>query len=128
MVDFRSREEQKMAAHRAARETSDEQSDYKRMYQTVLRENQAFRTKLDEITSSHGELQARFADLLSQFEALKSSTQTRSDDLLKIARNMETMVATAYEQQGDLLSKYKDDLTRRLGVARAGVDDLEEGS
>lgn len=122
VMDFRSRGERDREAQRA----SSEQADYKRMYQEVLAENQAFRTKLDEITASHGELQARFADLLGQFDALKSASQARSDDLLKIARNMEEMVSTAYEQQGQLLSRYQDDLTRRLGSARASLGDLED--
>ena len=121
MVDFRSRGERDREDQRAA----EQQADYQRMYQEVLAENQAFRTKLDEITASHGELQAQFADLLSQFEALKASTQDRSDEFLEVAKNMENMVATAYEQQGDLLSRYKDDLTRRLDVARTSVDDLD---
>ena len=46
-------------------------------------------------------------------------------EFLEVAKNMENMVATAYEQQGDLLSRYKDDLTRRLDVARTSVDDLD---
>jgi len=121
-MDFRSRGEREQAAHNIA----SEQADYKRMYQDVLAENQAFRSKLDEITASHGELQARFSDLLAQFEALKSASQSRGDDLLKIARNMEEMVSTAYEQQGQLLSRYQDDLTRRLGSARASLGDLED--
>ena len=123
-MDFRSQLE-KNRDHKASNQT---QTDYKHMYEQVLAENQDFRAKLNDITSSHGELQARFADLLSQFEALKQSTQTRGDELLKMARNMEEMVATAYQQQGDLLTKYKDDLTRRLGQARSNVDGLNNQS
>jgi len=123
-MDFRSRAERDWETQAA----TSEQSDYKRMYEQVLAENQTFRAKLDEIATSHGELQAQFADLLGQFESLKTTSQDRSDDLLKVARNMEEMVTTAYKQQGDLLSKYKDDLTRRLGVARSSVDDLQGGA
>lgn len=121
MVDFRSRGERDQASQRVA----NEQADYQRMYQEVLAENQAFRVKLDQITASHGELQAQFADLLGQFEALKASSQERADDLLRIAKNMEEMVATAYEQQGEVLTRFKADITGRLGAAKSSLGELE---
>lgn len=121
MVDFRSRGERDSAQVAAG----NEQADYKQMYQQVLAENQAFRAKLDEITTGHGELQAQFADLLGQFEALKAASQKRGDDLLDIAQNMERMVATAYEQQGEVLDRFRTDITTRLGAAKSSLDDLD---
>ncbi|MDJ0627629.1 MAG: hypothetical protein QNJ44_05170 [Rhodobacter sp.] len=123
-MDFRGRYEK----DRDERQVAAEQSDYKRMYERVLAENEAFRAKLDQITASHGELQAQFADLLGQFEALKASSQQRAEDLLKIAHNMEEMVATAHEQQGEVLTRFKADITGRLGAAKASLGELEDGS
>ena len=98
------------------------------MYQQVLAENEAFRAKLNQITASHGELQAQFADLLSQFQDLKTASQQRSDDLLKMAQNMEDMVSTAYEQQGQLMERFRADIAQRLGGARNSVQDLNDPS
>ncbi len=121
MVDFRSRDERDKADQRVTAE----QSDYQRMYQQVLAENETLRAKLDQITANHGELQAQFADLLQQFETLKTSTNQRSDDLLAVARNMEHMVATAYEQQGEVLSRFKTDIAGRLSAAKSSLGELE---
>lgn len=121
MVDFRSRSE----LDQANRKLDAEQADYKRMYQEVLAENQAFRAKLDEITASHGQLQAQFADLLDQFQALKIATNQRGDDLLTTARNMEDMVTTAYTQQGEMLECFRSDIAGRLGTAKASLGDLD---
>lgn len=120
-MDFRSRGER----DREAQKSASEQADYRRMYQQVLTENQALHGKLDQITANHGELQAQFADLLGQFEASKISSTKRSDDLLEIARNMEEMVATAYEQQGEVLTRFKTDIAGRLGAAKASLGELE---
>lgn len=122
MVDFRSRSEREKENQRNVAE----QTDYQHMYNQVLVENQAFRAKLDEITSCHGELQAQFSDLLTQFEALKTSSHERSNDLLKMAQNMETMVATAYEQQGALMDRFRADLNQRLGEAKGGLSRLDD--
>lgn len=123
-MDFRGRYEK----DRDGRQAVAEQADYQSMYQQVLTENEAYRAKLDQITASHGELQAQMADLLGQFKALKSSSQNRAEDLVKIARNMENMVATAYEQQGEVLTRFKADITGRLGAAKASLGDLEDRS
>ena len=121
MVDFRSKSERQRDQAAAARQ----QSDYQRMYEGVLAENESLRAKLDQITAIHGELQAQFADLLVQFDALKASSQDRADDLLKIAKNMEAMVATAYEQQGEVLERFRTDIAGRLGKARSSLGELE---
>lgn len=121
MMDFRSRSER----DREAQQGASEQADYQRMYQQVMAENQVLHGKLDQITASHGELQAQFADLLSQFEALKVSSSKRSDDLLQIAGNMENMVAAAYEQQGEVLTRFKTDIAGRLGAAKSSLGELE---
>lgn len=117
-MDFRGRYEK----DRDERAEAAQQSDYKKMYHAVLAENEAFRAKLGEITSSHGELQAQMADLLTQFELLKSANNQRAQDLLQIAQNMETMVATAYEQQSDVLTRFKADIAGRLGAAKAELE------
>ena len=121
MVDFRSRSER----DRETQQATSEQADYRQMYQQVLAENRALHGKLDQITASHGQLQAQFADLLGQFEDLKTASSARADDLLKIGRNMENMVATAYEQQGEVMARFKADITGRLGAAKASLSDLD---
>jgi dynactin complex subunit len=92
MVDFRSKAERAQAD----RAVQADQADYKRLHDLAMAENRALHGKLDQITANHGALQAQFADLLNQFETLKTASTKRSDDLLEMARNMEDMVATAY--------------------------------
>ncbi|MGB0900976.1 hypothetical protein [Halocynthiibacter sp.] len=117
-MDFRGRYEK----DRDERVSAAQNQNYKQMYQQVLAENEAFRAKLGEITASHGELQAQMADLLTQFELLKSTNNQRAADLLQISQNMEAMVATAYEQQSDVLTRFKADIAGRLGAAKAELE------
>lgn len=121
MVDFRSRSERDIEK----RQVASEQADYKRMHDQVMAENRALHAKLDQITASHGELQARFSDLLTQFETQNADSNKRAEDLLKMAKNMEDMVATAYEKQGALMDKFRADFSQRLGDAKNSLNGFE---
>ena len=119
MTDFRGKAERDQATASAWAE----QMEYKQEFERVRRENRQLHEKLDKITRDHGELQAQFNDLLSQFRALRSDNKDRADELLKMAKNLETMVSQAYEKQGNLMDRFRADLSVRLSGAKSGLTD-----
>ena len=122
-MDFRSKSERS----RDAQTARSVQADYKREFERVRNENAQLHEKLDAITKNHGELQAQFNDLISQFKGLRAENTERAEDSLKIAKNMEAMVQEAYQKQGDLMDRFRADLSKRLSDARQSVNLEDEG-
>jgi len=116
-MDFRGKSERQAETAKAWAE----EMDYKREFERVRDENAKLHGKLDKITENHGELQAQFNDLLTRFRAVKAENEGYAADLLKIAKNIETMVGDAYQKQGDLMNRFRADLSKRLSDAKATV-------
>ena len=120
MVDFRS-----PAEKRAARQHEQNiEADYKKMYQEVLAENQAYRDRLISIETDHAELHAKFAELLTAFEEHKATVAKHTSDMLQSGAAIQDMVASSYEKNQALMEYYRTDIDRRLASA-ADISKLE---
>lgn len=124
MPDFRSRQERNRDQDSAHDARSQEQADYKRMYETVLAENRELHGKLSSMEASFGEALAEFETVKGQFAALEIKMKERSGELLQVGENMQTMVASGYEQQTDLMERFRADISQRLTAAKTQSPNL----
>jgi len=114
MPDFRSQQEKRADRDRAATE----QTDYKRMYEAVLAENRELNGKF---TALESRLDGKLGEVVADFEALKNrfaeqerQTGERAKELLTMSETMQEMVSSGFEQQTDLMERFRADISQRL--------------
>lgn len=113
MVDFRSSDERDTDRHKAKQE----QADYKRMYDQVLAENRDLHSQLSGIEAKFGSIVAEFESLRGKFAHLETQMKERSEELFQMSETMQNMVASGYEQQTDLMERFRADISQRLTKA-----------
>ena len=118
--DFRGKHEREADQRRAQQE----QADYKKMYAQVVEDNAALHAKLDQINADRQALEERFSAVLETFAAHREETKGYLDDLRGINQTIEDMVRTSYQQNQELMERYRADLSQRLDSARGNLPTL----
>ena len=118
-IDFRGKREREADLHRAQQE----EADYKQMYAQVVADNTALHAKLDQINADRQALETRFAEVLDAFAQHREETQRYLDDLRGINQTIEDMVRTSYQQNQELMERYRADLSQRLERTRDSLAD-----
>ena len=121
MIDFRSADERDAERFHAQAQ----QADYKRQYENVLAENRELQAKLSGIEGKFGDIVAEFETLKGQFSALETQMVERSAELLRMSEAMQEMVANGYQQQTDLMERFRGDISQRLTKASEATPGIE---
>lgn len=111
-------EDEAQAKREAEQRQQQEQSDYKRMYETILAENKQLRERLGEIETQFGEGIARIEETQGKFAALEAKMAERYSQLLEMSEAMQEMVSSGYKQQTDTMERFRGDISQRLDAAK----------
>ena len=118
MVDFRSDNEKRADQRRQ----NQEQADYKAMYYEVLRENEDLKGQQSQIIASHKELLEQVQRLHQAHQEHKDHTAKQVGDMTDIAKSIEGMVSSSFEDNRKLMESVRGDIDRRLGQATQRID------
>ena len=118
MRSIREKQEDERKRQEAEQRQQQEQSDYKRMYETILDENKQLHERLDEIETQFGEGIARIEETQGKFATLEAKMAERYSQLLEMSEAMQEMVSSGYKQQTDTMERFRGDISQRLDAAK----------